>query len=120
MRSQAAHTALFPSPSSPHRLPRSLERCCFFLHLSTRRIHPFRLVEPFSSSLSFLHTNFFIKVMGVEGLEPSTLRLSGVYSKPLSYMPLKSKIHEKKVYPLHFSKKAFEKIIPINLFFLIL
>ena len=31
---------------------------------------------------------FFIKVMGVEGLEPSTLRLSGVYSKPLSYMPL--------------------------------
>ena len=25
--------------------------------------------------------------MGVEGLEPSTLRLSGVYSKPLSYMP---------------------------------
>ena len=26
--------------------------------------------------------------MGVEGLEPSTLRLSGVYSKPLSYMPL--------------------------------
>ena len=26
--------------------------------------------------------------MGVEGLEPSTLRLSGVYSSPLSYMPL--------------------------------
>ena len=26
--------------------------------------------------------------VGVEGLEPSTLRLSGVYSKPLSYMPV--------------------------------
>ena len=25
--------------------------------------------------------------MGMEGLEPSALRLSGVYSKPLSYMP---------------------------------
>lgn len=29
----------------------------------------------------------FGRIMGVEGLEPSTLRLSGVYSKPLSYMP---------------------------------
>ena len=31
---------------------------------------------------------FCSKVMGMEGLEPSTLRLSGVYSEPLSYMPL--------------------------------
>ena len=38
--------------------------------------------------LSGDYKRFFSKVMGVEGLEPSTLRLSGVYSKPLSYMPL--------------------------------
>ena len=31
-----------------------------------------------------------ISVVGLEGLEPSTLRLSGVYSKPLSYKPLKT------------------------------
>ena len=47
--------------------------------------------------------------MGMEGLEPSTLRLSGVYSKPLSYMPLKSKIHEKKGLPFALFKKKVLK-----------
>lgn len=32
--------------------------------------------------------------MGLEGFEPSTLRLSGVYSKPLSYKPLKKAVFQ--------------------------
>ena len=49
-----------------------LPKVCFFV----------LLLRP----LSFENTS----VVGLEGLEPSTLRLSGVYSKPLSYKPFKT------------------------------